>query len=583
MKRFFLVLLLLGILLAGIIPAAAQDAPSGTFFGTWPYTLPPEHNLNAFAATGGQNTNLGVIYRQMVEMPFAFYLWASDEWQPLLAESWGFTEDFSAYEVTINADATWSNGSPVTSDDVVATYAIGRILGWSQFNSISDVAAVDDKTVRFTFIDQPSKLAERLILKEYISSVATYGELAQKALDLIAAGKTSADEEWSALNTEIQEFRPTELLASGPFTYTLDDVGDSFMTLKWQPNSIFSSNVKFGEIRLWAGETDSTTPLVLDGSIAHSTNVYPPATQQAFVDAGIRLLIQPRMYGPALLFNHDVHPWNIKEVRQAIAYIIDRDENAFLTNGLGATGTVYMAGLLDDSVPVMMNQDAIDQLNRYEFNVEAATALLEGIGFSKNADGKWLDADGNPVVGEYKYPAEFADFSGAALNAVDQMNEFGFEITAIAEPWQQTAEDIRAGNFQLSVWSWAGGSPFASRQFFGPIQRFNYVSFTDGRKGMNFPMEFEYNGEMINLNDMINNANNGLDVEAQKANADKIALILNDLMPFVPLNVILSTEPWNENLIQGGPADGDPILKNPSADHFVIWYMLQGLIAPAGS
>lgn len=581
MKRFVVVMLVLALLAVSFAPSVAQEAPEGVFLGTWPYVLPPDHNLNSFA-TNGVGTNLGNIFRQMVELPSAFYMWASQTYEPMLASEFGFTEDNTGYTITLNADAKWSDGSDVTADDVIATYAIGRILGWSDFNYISEVQKVDDDTVLFVFKGEPSLLAERLILRTSIRPASVYGDLAAQAAQLHADGLTKDDDAWKALSTAISEFRPEVLLATGPYTYTLDDVGDSYLTLKWQPNSIYSDDVKFGEIRLWAGETEATTPLVLNGDIAFSTNVYPPATQQAFQDAGIRMLTLPRGYGPALLFNHDVAPWNIKEVRQAVAYIIDRDENAFITNGFGATGTVYMAGILDSMVPNLIDQASIDKLNRYEFNPDAATALLEGIGFSKNADGKWTDAEGNVIAAEYKFPAEFADFSGAAQNATDQMNEFGFEITPRAVPWQQAAEDIRNGEFELSVWSWAQGSPFATQQFFGPVQRFNYVALAEGQKGMNFPMEFEYNGEMIDLNAMINGVSAGLDVEAQRARAGEVALIINDLLPYIPLNVILSTEPWNEAAIAGGPADDDPIMQNPTGtDHFVVLYLLTGLISPA--
>lgn len=561
--------------------AQAQDAPSGTFLGTWPYRLLPDHHLNGYAPNG-LGDNLGIIYRQIVELTPAYYLWASNEYVPVLATEWGFTEDNTAYSITLRDDATWSDGSLITSDDVVATFALGRLAATATvFNYINDVVKVDDHTVQFVFTTEPSLVAERLILKSNIVAGKSYGDIPQRALELFATGAAADSEEWTALRTELTEFRPAELLASGPYTYTLDDVSDTYMTLHWQPNSIFSSSVQFGEIRLWAGETESTTPLVLSGDIAHSTNVYPPSTQQAIVDAGIRLLIQPRMYGPALLFNHDFYPFNIKEVRQAIAYIIDREESAFLTNGFGATATVYMAGLLDSSVPVLMNQEDIDALNRYEFNPDRATELLESVGFSKNDDGKWADADGNVIAADYKFPSDFVDFSAAAQNAIDQMNEFGFEITAVGEPSQQAAQDIRESNFELSVWSWAQGSPFASQQFFGPTQRFNYVALTDGNRGMNFPMEFEYNGESINLDTMIKEVSNGLDPEAHRARAGEVAKIINDMMPYIPLNVILSTEPWNEASIAGGPADDDPILQNPSSDHFVIWYMLNGMISPA--
>jgi peptide/nickel transport system substrate-binding protein len=582
MKRLLAIVLVL-MLLVSVAPAFAQDGPTGTFLGTWPYVLPPDHNLNSFTATGGLNTNLGTaIYRPIVELPPAFYMWAEGTYQPLLAESWGFTEDNSAYEITLNADAMWSNGEPVTAQDVVGTYAIGRIMNWTQFNYISDVEAVDDKTVRFTFSTEPSLLAERLLLKQSIVYAANYADLVDSALALYDSGAERGSEEWTALQAEINEFRPEELIASGPYTYGLSDVSDAYMTLRWQPNSIFSDDVQFGQIRLWAGETEATTPLVLSGELGQSTNVYPPSTIESFQGQGIRLITLPRGYGVALLFNHDVAPLNDVRVRQAMAYAIEREENAFLTNGIGATATVYMSGILDAQVPALMTEEGIAALNRYEYNTETASALMQEAGYTLNGDGKWADADGNLISLEYTFPAEFADFAGGAQNAIDQLNSFGFDVTARALPWAEAAQAIRESDFELSVWSWGAGSPFASAHFFGPTQRFNYTDLAEGQNGINFPMEFEWEGEQINLDAMIDEVSNGLDVETQRARADEVALIINQTLPFIPLNVEFSVEPMNETLIAGAPAEGDPLFENPSGsgDHFVIWTILNGILGP---
>ena len=585
MKRYLHLLIALALVLTAVgtfsQSAQAQEGPTGTWYGTWPYKLKPEHHLNSFS-TGGLNDNLGNVYKSFVELPHAFFMWGSGEYVSLLGAEWGFAEDGSYYWTKLRDDAMWSNGTPVTADDVVATYAIGQLLEWSQFDYINKVEKIDDQTVYYYFTDEPSLLAERLILKEYISSAETYGELAAKATELVASGATPEDEAWQALADEIREFRPEELIASGPYTYTLDDVGDAYMTLYWQPNSIFSDSVQFGELRLWAGETEATTPLVLSGELAHSTNVYPPSSQEAFENEGVRLVTLPRAYGPAVLFQHDVYPWNVKEVRQAAALVIDRAENAFLTNGLGATPTIYMAGLPDSMVPLWLDEEAIAQLDTYDFDTDRAAELLRSVGWELNDNGKWEDADGNTLKGEYKFPAEFDDFSGAALNATEQMNDFGFDIEARAIPWQQCADDIRNGDFDLSVWSWASPSPYPASNFYGPLQRFNYVSFSDGRVGMNFPMEFEWEGEMINLDEMITNTSAGLDIEKQKELSTEVALIINELMPFIPLNMLVSVEPFNESLISGEVSEDDPILLNPSGtDHFVIYYILTGVLGPA--
>jgi peptide/nickel transport system substrate-binding protein len=584
MKRLVLCVLLAVLALSGIAagPVRAQEGPQGTWLGTWPYTAPGTHHLNSFS-TGGLNENLGIQFRPLVELQLTFYMWATNEYMPVLAESWGFVDDGAAYEVTLKEGALWSNGDPITSADVVNTYAIGRILNWAQFNYIDDVEAVDDLTVRYNFQEgKASLLAERLILKEHTVSSANYGELAQKALDLVATGATRESEEWTALANEINEFRPAELIASGPYTYTLDDVGEAFMTLHWQPNSLFSDTVKFGEIKIWSGETEVTTPLVLSGELAHATNVFPPATITSFEEAGIRLVTIPRGYGPALLFNFEVPHFQKKEVRQAMAHAINREQSALLTNGIfGASGTVYLSGILDSLTPTLLDQGTIDSLNRYEFDLDKAAELMEQAGYTRNADGKWADADGNTISVEYVFPADFADFSAMARDATEQLNAFGFDITERALPWQEAAQAIREGNYELSVWSWGAGSPFAFSNLRNPVLRWNAAYLAEGEKGMGNPLEIEYEGESLDLEDLINNVDNGLDRETHLANAGKIARILNDELYFIPLNEMLSVEPLNEQFISGAPADGDPIYLNPGPDHFAIWLILNGTLGPA--
>jgi peptide/nickel transport system substrate-binding protein len=581
MKRWFLIFAVLTLIAGAALSVGAQDAPSGTWLGTWPYAAPGTHNLNGFAA-GGLNDNLGNVYRTFVHLTPAYYLWSSNEYVGLLADSWGFVDDNTAYEYTIKAGALWSDGSPVTAQDVVDTFSIGRILNWTQWTYLANVEAVDADTVRFTFTEGGASLnAERQLLKEYVVDSTTYGELAAQARQVVADGGTRESESWTALATAIEEFRPNLLNATGPYTYSLDDVGEAFMTLRWQPNSVYSGSVQFGELKLWSGETEQTTPLVLSGELAHSTNVYPPATIEAFAQEGIRLVTTPRGYGPALLFNFNVAPFDNLLIRQAMAHAINREQSALLTNGLGASGTLYLSGILDSIAPNLLSQETLDSLNRYEFNLEGAAALMEQAGYTRNADGKWADADGNTISIEYTFPADFADFSAAARDATAQLNEFGFDITERALPWQEAAAAIRASDFQLSVWSWGSGSPFAFQNFNNPVRRWT-TALAEDQPGLMLDIRnFDYNGETIDLNDLILNVSGGLDTAAQQERADYLATLLNEQMLYIPLNEMLSVEPLNETSIAGAPADGDPIYSNPSNDHFIIYLILNGTLSPA--
>ena len=580
-KRLLLVLVVLALTTGLVLPAAAQDAPSGTWLGTWPYAAPGTHNLNAFAA-GGLNDNLGVTYRPFVTLTPAYFIWADNDYMPMLAESWGFVDDNAAYEYTIAEGATWSDGSPVTAQDVVDTFDIGRSLNWTQWTYLTSVEAVDERTVRFNFIeDGASPNAERQILKEYVVDSATYGDLAAQARQVVADGAESGSDAWTAVATAIEEFRPETLNATGPYTYALSDVGEAFMTLHWQPNSMYSDSVQFGDIKLWAGETEVTTPLVLSGELAYSTNVYPPATIQSFADAGIRLITTPRGYGPALLFNFAVAPFDNVLVRQAMAHAINRDQSALLTNGLGAHGTIYLSGALDSVTPNILSPETVDSLDRYEYNLDTAAALMEQAGYTRNADGKWADASGATISVEYTFPADFADFSAAARDATAQLNEFGFDITERALPWQEAAAAIRASDFDLSVWSWGSGSPFAYQNMNNPVRRWTTALAEDQTGLMLDIRNFDYNGEVVDLNDLILNVSKGMDLGAQMERADYLATLLNSQMLYIPLNEMLSVEPLNEASIAGAPADGDPIYLNPANEGFIIPLILDGTLHPA--
>jgi peptide/nickel transport system substrate-binding protein len=227
-------------------------------------------------------------------------------------------------------------------------------------------------------------------------------------------------------------------------------------------------------------------------------------------EAGLRVIRAPYLYGAALYINHDVYPFNLPEVRQAMAMVIDREESAFLTKGLSAEPVHYMAGLADSLVDLWLSDEDKAALNTYEYNPQAAEELLLSIGFTRDDDGKWLDDQGNPVTGEYTFQAEWADYGAAAQHAVEELNDFGFDITGRAVQWQQLDEDIRNGNFTLSVRSWGAASSFPYDQFTGPLYFWNYTGLTEGQTGLNFPMELDWNGEPVDYTALISETGAGL-------------------------------------------------------------------------
>ncbi|MCB0015990.1 MAG: hypothetical protein KDE34_28940, partial [Anaerolineales bacterium] len=205
-----------------------------------------------------------------------------------------------------------------------------------------------DNTVDF-LLQAPSTTAPRRVLRDVrISASATYGEWADRVRELVDAGKTIDDQEWKDLTQEFTQFRPEDMIVLGPYKIDPASITESQLTMNKVPTSFMADNVKFDRIVNFNGETPTITPLVLAGDIDYATHGFPPATEKEYISQGIRILRPPNFNGPALYFNYDVHPFEMKEFRQAMAYAIDRGQNGTVSLGLSGVPSKFMAGFSDN-------------------------------------------------------------------------------------------------------------------------------------------------------------------------------------------------------------------------------------------
>ena len=556
-------------------PAAPTMEKTGEFHGAFPYQVPPTGHWNSFVPDGIPN---GIaIYQDLLEMPLARYKWAEGDYVPLMAKEWKFDGD--NFVVTLREGAKWSDGNPFSSKDVVATFNIGRLFNFTVFNYVDDVRAKDDLTVEF-HMSKPSTLVRRLVLVTPIRSAATYGAIADKVAALVKDGKGKDSDEWKALLKEATEFRPETLIVSGPYNIDPASITDASLQMNLNPTSWAAEKVNFAKIVLYNGETPVVTPLVLSGDIDYATHGFPPATEKEFVSQGIRIIRAPTYGGPAIYFNHDVYPLGLKEVRQAMAYSVKRDENGTVSLGASGIAHKYMIGISDNLVPNWIEPGALGQMNTYDYNPQKAEELLTGIGFKKGDDGVWVDDKGKKLEFELIVPAEFADWSAAAENLANQLNVAGFKITVRGVQFQQHGKDIPAGNFVMAISGWGAGNPHPSFSWITPLFTRNYVESTTG-KGMNFPMKQKIGDKEVDLQELIVNSALGLDESAQKAAVTEVAKVFNELLPIVPLWERYGNNPALNVRVEGFPPDGDPIYKNAVyGDNFVVMMILDGTLRP---
>ncbi|HYF90917.1 MAG TPA: ABC transporter substrate-binding protein [Symbiobacteriaceae bacterium] len=560
---------------------AVQPAKEAVFYGGWPYNLPPKSNFQWYStatlAMGGSP------YNEMMMNPFAMYYWDSDTWEPMLATDWKM--DAAKNEVTLNLrkGVKWSDGKDFNATDVINTLSILKANSHAVWRYVDKVTATNDHQVVF-HLGQPSTIALRYILKTQPVSSAVYGAIAKKVQALFDAGKAPTSEEVKAVMKEMDTLQPKEFTVTGPYNIDPATMTEAQMTLKKVPTAWQAQTVKFDKIVIYNGETAAITPLVLDKKVDFATHAFPPATEKQILAQNIRVIRYPTYSGPSLFFNMKIYPLDRKEVRQAIAYAVNRSENGMVALSSSGVPVKYMTGFSDNLVKTWMNQADIQKLNQYEYNPTKGAELLTSIGFKKGADGIWVDDKGKPLSFEVHVPSDYADWSASAENAVQQLNKFGIKAVVRGVPSSQAPTDINQGKFQIGFRLFGSSVPHPSFGFTADLVTYNQAQHANKTElpGQNYPLKQKWSGGDIDFNAMITESAAGLDVAKQKEIIGKTALALNELMPIVPLYERYTNSPALENVhVTGWPKDGDPILKNGGGDNFVTLMILTGKLSPA--
>jgi peptide/nickel transport system substrate-binding protein len=570
-KRLFVILMLvLTVMVMAFAPVQAQDNILNV---AWPYQVPPTGHFNTFAANG---LALGQ-YQDLHEPPLAVLMWATGEYEGMVADSFGWDADGN-YVVKMKEGYTWSDGSDMTADDLMATFNIFRLRGDAVWANMTGIEKVDDYTVKFV-MDAPSSLAERLILITNLRPASVYGDIANRAADL----EPGAD--WDALLAELTEFRPEAPVSGGPYTIVPDSINEANLMMELNPGGFAGDIQKFDSVRMWNGETEVVTPLVANEELWYITHGIPPTTEDAFTAQGIDIIRSGMNNGPGIYVNYRVYPLNRVEVRQAMAYAIDREQNGFVSLGESGVGVEYMDGMSDGLSDAWLSQDTLDSLNTYSYDPAKAEELLTGIGFSRNADGIWVDDNGDTLSFELTFPQEYADWSAAAENATAQLNDFGFDITARGVQFQQHPQDVYDGNFEMAIRNWGLGDPIPARSYLEAYLRYNGQGELAGETGggMGFDNNVTYSGGDINVFDVANESSQGVDHAAQAELVTELAVSYNELLPAIPLWERYTNNALNRKYISV-PDASDPVFANfgGGADNWMTYLILKGIAAPAG-
>lgn len=563
-----------GVQAAEGVPSGVADAPAenreAVFAGGWPYSTVPTGHFNMFISNAIELK----FYRELHQLALATYSAEDDAYHALLAESWESNADNTAFDVKLREDVTWLNGDAFTSRDVWTTFMIYKLVGNPVWSYIKDVDMPSDYEVTFA-IETPTSLLLRYVLRKPIVDFATYGEYAQKVQDLVDAGATTESAEWQDLVNEFNMFRPEFVNATGPYYLDPANVTESCVELLKNESSFLAGSVHFSKVIVYNGDVPDLTPLVLNGEVDFLTHQFPAATLEAFEGVGYSTLQVAGVDGIALYFNEAVKPLDSQEVRQAIAYIVDREKVGELALPGVSRGTKYISGLGDS-----MTESWLDTSKLIDYSVDHAKAeeLLTGAGLTKK-DGQWYKADGTQFTISLQCPTSWTDGSTACAEIANQLTAFGIKTTIDGIDSTMRQSNINEGSYEVAVSFFGTGQSHPMFAFETPF----LVSNVNCAKGLSYPMvqETERYGT-VDLNELIAASTAGWDTGKQKDAIEKIVCTLNETVPILPLYTKYSKYVYSDGL-RTDWGENDGLYKNSAGDDsFAVIKILTGELKPLG-
>ncbi len=352
--------------------------------------------------------------------------------EPHLATDWGYTDDTHGY-YEIRDDFTWSDGEPLTAEDVAYTLNAvkqdapsGTFYG--QMGTFASAEAVSDTRVEVTLTEPDTSLIEEIgfwgnVVPQHVFEPA--GSVAEFAND-------GSDGGW---------------VSAGPFLLTDVQVGQSYTLERTESYPLVEGGVAIPAKVVYRVLPDVNTEILAlqSGEVDAIANALPPAqVEQLRGTDGIEVAEVTGLGYAHMVYNMQNPDLAKTEVRQALAHAADYEaiRTVVLQGQAVSTGSSPLMPVLADYHD--------DSLTEYAFDPDLSRSLMEDAGYTAGADGMF------PVSFRLIYSLQDSVTSQWAQMVKDSAAEAGLRIelqgTERNTYLAMTNEgdyDIYAGNFAI--------------------------------------------------------------------------------------------------------------------------------------
>lgn len=417
----------------------------------------PQNRVMDVEQTEGQNTPGPVMYESLMQ-----YNRQTSEWTNRLLTD--FSVDNETVTLKLSTDYIWSNGDPVTAEDLAAQYRLAEHVGIQLWTLIDGVSVADDQTVELALKKQTNpgviqkEANERLMVKRSV-----YSEYLQRYED------ASSEDEREAVTQDLTGWTyaaggDPKPVVNGP--YELESATSQKWTLTRREDFPIETNIPQYEY-LFMPKTQKRWSAMIGGEIDGGAILAAEKEIQEQFPESIKKISLPGFNGLCVHVQHDHPVLGKQEVRQAFAYLINREHVSGNVNP--RYSPVEALSGLTTSIAEQWLGDQYSQLTEYglESNEEKAAELMRAAGFSKE-NGSWMNKDGEAITFEFKAPP-WPGPLGMAQTVSSMLSQFGIETNMTSLEPTTYSTDLTNGDYTI-IADWYGGGPhpyFAFQQLTG--------------------------------------------------------------------------------------------------------------------
>jgi peptide/nickel transport system substrate-binding protein len=541
-SKFTVAVLVMATLLALVVPAIAQEEPTGGVavtgtFGEGPDTFSPIY------CTGTDCADIvGYLFLGLVNVDTATGTIQPNQ-EGALAASWEVSEDNLTYTFTLKDIYTWSDGTPVTANDIIANWDLMNTAEVEHpdafvLETIASMEAIDDYTL---VVEMQTPACSAL------NNIAVVAPIPAHIYEGVApADLATFDENLEPTVTSgaftFGTYRPgelTTLLANKGFVDGGE--GDAPVSLDGFIQSVYSDqNVLIealleGELNFLEGISPTRQDEIREQSLENGGELQIAEFPGTTWDYMAFNLADPENPQPA--FDEDgnridqgLHPFfSDVMVRNAIGHAVNVDsiiEGAVFGNG---------SRMASQLVPASWAHD--DSLEPRAFDAELALEMLAEAGWVPNDDGRLVcdgclyaeqvDASFNGTEFEFTLFTNSGNTRREAIGTVvqDQLDQIGITVDFQTIEFNTLLEIMDSQSFDAFILGWRAGYPDDPNtiQLFGPGadvpgSGFNFTSF--------------YNERYVELEQQANTVP-GCDQEARAEIYAEMQQIMYDEMPYM--------------------------------------------------